>query len=204
MLPVGRLSGRWHLSEDLDLGSGSIIMTLNKPLNPKKSVFSFAKQEWWHLPSQALEYQYLLGSLNTLDAWLPVTVSWNILAITGAGMMKSRDVLWRRAHHLSWGSVPFWASRPCWGRRTPNQSVFSKYLGSTDFPLPPPAETQNPYSKKEPFDKTQALLCSNTSFNPVKVSAWYSFSGDPQAEMRSPEFIPLAYSHPLWNVIWLA
>lgn len=46
MLPAGGgLFDQQHSLDDLNWGSSSISVTLNKPLNSKKSVFSLAKQE---------------------------------------------------------------------------------------------------------------------------------------------------------------
>lgn len=112
-------------------------------------------------------------------------------------------------YHPSWGSAPFWGpseqAGPEKGRGLQiRASLLQIILREYKLPLPTLTEIQNPYSKEEPFHKTQALFCSKPSFNSIKVPAWYNFSEDPQAEMRSREFIPPACSHPLRNIIRLA
>lgn len=62
-----------------------------------------------------------------------------------------------------------------------SESFLQVILGEYKLPSPTPTETQNPYSKeKKPFQKTQALFCSNPSVNPIKVSASTDFQVTPK------------------------
>lgn len=116
--------------------------------------------------------------------------------------MKSRDLLRRRAYHLLGLSTVLSKQALNRGEDSTPECLLQVILGEYRLPSPNP-EIQNPYSKEEPFDKTQTLLCSNASFNP-KYLRRTLFQEIPQAETSSPQFKLLACSHPLWDVIGLA
>lgn len=59
-------------------------------------------------------------------------------------------------------------------------------LGSTDFSLPPPTETQHPYSKKEPFDKKTGPLLLQPIFQPNQGICLVQFLGDPLRRDEKP------------------
>lgn len=87
------LFSQQHLSEDLDLGSGSITMTLNKSLNPKKSGFLICKIE---VITSALPGPGIPASLKEILPQVPgfqPQSAGNIPAGTGAGIRRLRDVL---------------------------------------------------------------------------------------------------------------
>ena len=80
------------LSEDLDWGSGSITVTLDKPLNSKKSFFTCKTG----VMTSALPGPGIPASLKEImppGAWLPTTSCGNKPAGTGAGIRRSKDVL---------------------------------------------------------------------------------------------------------------
>lgn len=154
-------------------------------------------------------------------------------AIPGPGMpasLKGRLMPWLPGfHHSQWGHTGWnrcWydevqrsaeeESLPSPGAQHRSEQASPEQRGGLHTRVPStsnswgvqaslsqPPEIQNPYSKEEPFDKTQTLLCSNASFNP-KYLRRTLFQEIPQAETSSPQFKLLACSHPLWDVIGLA